>query len=90
MFVFTATNVGEALVFISCMVLIVPPLAVKLVPLKLAIPFADVDASFMVIVLPAALALAIFKAPTRPFKEVTPPEQLPLDTQIVPLASGNV
>ena len=88
--VFIAVNVGEAVVFISCMVLTAPLVVVKLLLLKLAIPFEAVVASLIVMVLPAALALAMLKAPTKLFNEVTPPEQLPLETQIVPLASGSV
>ncbi len=49
-----------------------PLLAEKLVPLKLAIPLVPIPASSMVIVLPAALALANDNAPFRPFNDVTP------------------
>lgn len=63
-------------------------------PLNWAIPFCEVLASLIVIVLPLPVALAIVKAPVRPFKLSTaaaPPPPPPLVTQvaqvILPLAS---
>ena len=91
MFVLTPAKVGDAVTLMSWMVLTAPAVTVKFVPLKLAIPLAAVVASSMVMVLPEALAFAMLSAPAKPFNEVTPDAgQLPLERQIVPLASGRV
>jgi len=90
-FVFTPANVGEAPECISCMVLTAPLVTLKLVALKLAMPLVLVEASLIVMVLPAAEALAIEIDPERPLRDVTPLlGQLPLERQIVPLTSGSV
>lgn len=70
-------KVGVLVAAMSWMVLTVPPVAVKLVLLKTAIPFwlvvAVVVASFMVMVLPAAVALLSARMPTMPLSDDTPP-----------------
>ena len=92
--VLTAAKVGLELIAMFWIVLITPPLALKLVALNWAMPFCVVEASSMVMVLPAAEALAMVSAPVRPFKLSTaawPPPPPPLVTHvghdILPLAS---
>jgi len=66
-------KVGLAVVLMFWMVFTLPLLVVKLVELKLAIPFWVVEASLMVIVLALAEALFTVRAPNSPFIELTPP-----------------
>ena len=72
-FVLTPAKVGVALVAMSWTVLTAPAVTLKFPALKLAMPFAAVVASLIVIVLPAPEALAMLSAPDRPFSVVTPP-----------------
>ncbi len=65
-------KVGVAVTSIFWIVLITPPLALKLVALNWAIPLPDVDASLMVMVLPTPLALLIDTVPLSPLMVCTP------------------
>jgi hypothetical protein len=86
-----ALNVGELVVAMSWMVFTAPLDTVKFVELNDAIPLAAVVALSIVMVAPAAEALATDSAPVSPFSDVTPlPEAAQVGHVMLPFASREI
>ena len=77
-------NIGAAVVAIFWIVLTAPPLTTKFAPLNDAIPLELVEASLIVIVEPAPVALLSVSAPVKPLSESTT-EPAPTAAQVTQL-----
>jgi hypothetical protein len=87
----SALKVGELVVLMSWTVLTAPAVTVKFAELNEAIPLAVVDASSIVMVVPAPVELLIVSEPVRPLTELTPAPLTPQVGQLMlPLASRTI